>query len=174
MTPDDGLWMRFTNVFGEFPDVRKGHSTDYRGLRAPAARRLDFGEVFHSSDAEVITCRSGRARLTCKHYEGLSFSLGRGGGHRIFYDAPGSPPDVHPLFRTTTEIRCGIDRGNLEPADPYLTCWRSTDGVVFGIWHGAGSRRGTHIRIEKAVDFRPRGFRLLRDGATLDRGAAAT
>ena len=38
VTPDDGLWMRFTNVFGEFPDVRKGHSTDYRGLRAPAAR----------------------------------------------------------------------------------------------------------------------------------------
>jgi len=166
--PADGFWFRFTNVFGTHADVRKGRSNDFRGLREPAPRLLGIGEVFYSSDAAVITCRSRRTGLTCKHFEGLSFSIGRARGHRIFYEASGFPPNVQPLFKTSIGIHCGIDADNLEPSQPFLTCWRSTDGVVLGILHGGGSRRGTHSRIEKAIDFRPRGFRLLGQDRTFE------
>jgi len=165
MTPNDGFWIRFTGAEDD-ADVRKGYADRYRGYRGLADRVLGFGQVFYSSDAAVITCWSRRTGLTCKHYEGLSFWLGRYRGYRIFYDAPGFPPNVRPLFRTGQGIRCGIDRDNLEPASPVLQCWRPADGLLLGIAHDDGGRRGGHIRWEKAIGFRPPGFRLLATGGT--------
>ncbi|CAN5268880.1 hypothetical protein BH09ACT13_BH09ACT13_00850 [soil metagenome] len=165
MRPSDGFWLRFTGVFGD-TDVRKGYSNDFRGFRGSAQRVLRVGEVFYTSDAAVITCWSRRAGVTCKHYEGLSFWLGRQRGYRIFWDSPGFPPDVHPLFRTAHGIRCGIDRDNLEPAAPILECWRSADGLVLGVAHADEGRRGGHGRREQAIGFTPGGFRLLANGRT--------
>lgn len=127
MTPNDGFWIRLTGIFSDNDvdvfsdndvDVRKGYSDRFRGYRDRAVQVLGFGRVQYSSDAAVITCWSRRTGLTCKHYEGLSFWLGRYRGYRIFYDAPGFPPDVRPLFRTGHGIFCGIDRDNLEPGKP--------------------------------------------------------
>jgi len=165
MRPEDGFWIRF--VFGrreDDVDVRKGVSERYRGLHAPAPRTLGFGEVFTTSDAAIITCWSRRAGLTCKHYLGLSFSLGRGGGYRIFYDVPRFPLDVRPLFRTDHGIRCGIDRDTLAPENRGLQCWRADDGLLLGIAHDDAGRRGGHARYEQALGFRPPGFPLLAYG----------
>ena len=173
MTPNDGFWIRFTDIFSDNDvDVRKGYSDRFRGYRDRAVQVLGFGRVQYSSDAAVITCWSRRTGLTCKHYEGLSFWLGRYRGYRIFYDAPGFPPNVRPLFRTGHRVRCGIDRDNLEPASPVLQCWRPADGLALGIARDDAGRRGGHGRSEKALGFRPPGFRLLAYGRTLC-GAAA-
>jgi hypothetical protein len=167
MRPADGFWIRFTGTYDR-TDIRKGYSDRYRGYRAPADRALRFGQLFYSSDAQVITCWSRRAGVTCKHYEGLSFSLGRGGGYRIFYDAPGFPPNALPLFRTDHGIRCGIKGDNLEPSSPILDCWRPLDGLFLEIAHDGAGRRGAHDRIEKAIGYRPPGFRLLKYGSTFE------
>lgn len=164
--PKDGFWIRLTGMYGRTPDVRKGHANRYRGHRTMAPRTLGFGQVFYSSDAHVITCWSRRTAVTCRHYEGLSFSLGRERGYRVFYDTPGIAPNVRPLFRTSNGIYCGIDRENLEPANPFLKCWRQLDGLVLGIAHDDAGRGGGHSRLEKAIGLRPRGFRLLPEGAT--------
>jgi hypothetical protein len=165
MTPNDGFWIRLTGIFGEDVDVRKGYSSRFRGLQAPAARVLGFGQVFYSSDAEAITCWSRRSGLTCKQFAGLSFWLGRHRGYRIYYDSPGVAPRVRPLFRTTHGIRCGI-ADSQEPSNPFLQCWRPSDGLVLGIAHDDAGRRGGHSRNEKAIGFRPPGFRLLDYGGT--------
>jgi len=172
MTPNDGFWIRFTGSYDDV-DVRKGYSDRFRGYRAPADRVLGFGQVFSSSDAAVITCWSRRTGLTCKHYEGLSFWLGRYRGYRIFYDAPGFPPNVRPLFQTGHGIRCGIDDDTFTPENPLLRCWRPADGLVLVIRHNDGGGRGGHYRDEKAIGFRPPGFRSLGHGSTFV-GAAAT
>jgi hypothetical protein len=160
-TPNDGFWIRLTGIFGDNVDVRKGHSKRFRGLHARAARVLGFGQVFYSSDAEVITCWSRRTGLTCKQFQGLSFWLGRGRGHgyRIYHDAPGVAPRVRPLFRTPHGMWCGI-ADSQEPSNPYLECWRPADGLVLGIAHDDAGR-GSHSRNEKAIGFRPQGVRLL-------------
>lgn len=165
MRPDDGFWIRLTRIFGSHPDVRVGSSDDFRGFDGPATRMLGFGQVFYSSDAAVITCWSRRTGLTCKQIAGLSFSLGRERGYRIFYDAPGFPPNVQPLFRSQHGVFCGVDADNLEPSNPFLRCWRPADGLVLGLAHD-NEGRGSHNRREKAVGFRPPGFRLLASGAT--------
>jgi len=162
ITPNDGFWIRLTHVYDSGDvDVRKGYSDRFRGYRDPAVRVLGFGRVQHSSDAEVITCWSRRTGLTCKHYGGLSFWLGRYRGYRIFYDAPGFPPNVRPLFQTGQGIRCGIDGDTFTPENPLLRCWRPADGLVLVIRHNDGGRRGGHYRDEKAIGFRPPGFPLL-------------
>jgi hypothetical protein len=166
MRPSDGFWIRFTGVFGSNVDVRVGSSDSFRGFDGPADRVLGFGRVFYSSDAAIITCWSRRTVLTCKEFEGLSFSLGRQRGHRIFYDAPGFPPNVQPLFRSGHGIFCGINRDNLEPANPVLNCWRPADGLSLVMAHDNAGRRSEHHRREKAVGFRPPGFRLLASGGT--------
>jgi len=166
-TPNDGFWIRITGIFGGDVDIRKGYSERFRGLQAPAARVLGFGRVFYSSDAEVITCWSRRTGLTCKQFQGLSFWLGRQRGYRIYYDSPGTAPRVRPLFRTPQGIRCGI-ADSLEPSNPYLQCWRPSDGLMLGVAHDDAGRRGGHSRSEKAIGFRPRGFRLLEYGRTFE------
>ena len=115
MTPDDGFWIRLTGIYGSNTDVRKGYTDRFRGYRGPAPSTLGFGEVFYTSDAAAITCWSRRSGLTCKQIQGLSFWLGRNRGYRIFYSAPGLPPDVYPLFRTGHGIYCGIDADTLVP-----------------------------------------------------------
>lgn len=161
MTPKDGFWIRLTRIVGDHADVRTGYDERFRGDRGPADRVLGFGGVFISSDAAVITCWSRRTGLTCRHYEGLSFSLGRERGYRIFYGIPGFRPNVSPLFRSSHGIFCGIDRDNLEPANPYLRCWRPADGLLLGIAHDDAGRRGGHDRSEQTLGFRPTGFRSL-------------
>ena len=163
--PKDGFWIRLTRVFGAHPDVRQGYAERFLGLPGHADRVLGFGRVFYSSDAAVITCWSRRTGVTCKHYGGLSFSLGRESGYRIFYDLPGFRPNVQPLFRSSHGIYCGIDRENLEPTNPWLTCWRPLDGLLLGIGHPGSERRGYHDRDEQALGFRPSGFRRLASDA---------
>jgi hypothetical protein len=166
--PRDGSWIRLTGYLGRNVDVRQGTSERFRGYRGPVGRTLGFGDVFYSSDAALITCRSRRRAVTCTHIEGLSFTLNRSSGYRIFWDAPGFPPNVLPLFRTRHDIRCGIDRDNLEPSVPILTCWRALDGLVLGIAHVDEGRRGGHGRWEKAIGFRPSGFSSLDPGHTFE------
>ena len=166
MTPRDGFWVRLTRIYGNHADVRTGRDDRFRGFRGPAARVLGFGSVFFSSDAQVITCRSSRSGLTCRHSQGLSFSLGRERGYRIFYGKPGFPPNVQPLFRSTHGVYCGINRDNLEPSNPLLSCWRPADGLVLGLSHPGGRQRGFHERSEQALGLRPRGFRPLAANGT--------
>jgi hypothetical protein len=164
VTPNDGFWIRLTGLSkGTNVRVVKGVSPAYRGYRNPAVRVLPFGREFFSSDAFVITCWSRRTGLTCKHYDGLSFWLGRYRGYRIYYDAPGFPPHVSPLFQTAHGVCCGIDTAVLEPANPILLCWRPADGLELSLAHSDGA---SHDRREKARGFRPAGFPLLRRGAS--------
>jgi hypothetical protein len=167
MRPEDGFWLRFTGVYPQRGgDVRKGESDRYLDYRGPAPRILRFGEVFYTSDAQIVSCWSRRQGVTCKLYEGLSFWLGRDRGYRIFWDAPGFPPNVLPLFRTGHGIYCGIDQETLVPEYPTLDCWNPADGLVIGI--GYPGRRASHRHSEKAIDFRPRGFRKLSWGDTFE------
>jgi len=168
MTPDNGFWIRFTGTYGDNTDVREGYDDRYRGYRGAAPRVLGFGQVFYTSDAAAITCWSRRAGLTCKQIGGLSFTLSRSGGYRIFYAPPGLPPNVHPLFRTRHGMYCGIDADNLEPAKPILQCWRPLDGLNLPIAHDDAGRRVGHGRREMAVGFRPPGFRILAYGDTFE------
>ncbi len=166
MTPNDGFWIRLTGIYGRNVDVREGYSDRFRGYRDPGVRVLGFGRVQYTSDAAAVTCWSRRSGLTCKQIAGLSFWLGRYRGYRIFWDAPGFPPNVRPLFVTGHGIYCGIDRDNLEPANPVLQCWRPADGLTLGIGHDNAGRRGSHGHWEKAIGFRPPGFRSLAYGST--------
>jgi hypothetical protein len=124
---------------------------------------MGFGRSWLSSDAAIVSCVSRRAGLTCKHYDGLSFWLGRSRGYRIYYDAPGFPPDVHPLFRTDS-VWCGIDQAVLEDSNPILECWRPADGLELSVTHVEVRHRGRQGRREKAIGFRPSGFQRLRLG----------
>jgi hypothetical protein len=167
VTPNDGFWIRLTGIFdGDKVDVKKGYSRRFRDLHGRAGRVLGFGQVYYSSDAEAVTCWSRRSGLTCKAFDGLSFWLGRFRGYRIYYRPAGVPPRVRPLFRTALAIRCGIAESQ-EPSNPYLECWRPSDGLVLGIAHDDAGRRGAHSRNENAVGFRPSGFPLLGFGRTL-------
>jgi hypothetical protein len=165
--PADGFWLRLTGYLGRTVDVRKGRSERFRGLRPAADRTLGFGDVIYTSDAAIVTCWSRPRALTCKHTEGLSFTLGRRSGFRIFWDAPGIAPNVLPLFRTRHDVRCGIDRENLEPTDPVLTCWRARDGLRLDLVHSS-DQRAQHSRWEIAMGLRPPGFVLLPTGRTFE------
>lgn len=167
ITPNDGFWVRFTGLAaGTKVKVTKGYAANYRGYRDPAVRVLGFGKVFHSSDAAVVTCWSRANGLTCTHYGGLSFWLGRYRGYRIYYDAPGFRPHVRPLFQTGHGVRCGINLDTLEPANPVLLCWRPADGLQLAIAHDNAGQGATHARREKARGYRPGGFPQLSYGRT--------
>lgn len=163
--PRDGFSLRFTGLSGRNVRVAIGQANRFRGLHEGSPHVLPFGRTWLSSDAATVSCWSGRRWLTCKHYDGLSFSLGRRTGYRVYYDAPGFRPDVTPLFRTPAGVWCGINRAVLESAVPLLLCWRPVDGAELSISHGGGTARATQRRDEKALDFRPKGFRVLRRGA---------
>lgn len=164
MTPNDGFWIRLTGLSrGTNVRVEKGSSAEYEGYRDRTVRVLGFGRVFFTSDATIVTCWSRPKGLTCKHYDGLSFWLGRFRGYRIYYDAPGFRPHVSPLFQTA-QVRCGINRDTLEPANPVLLCWRPADGLELSLAHADAGQGAGHARREKARGFRPAGFRLLAEG----------
>jgi hypothetical protein len=164
VTPNDGFWIRLTGLSkGTNVAVVKGVSRAFHGYRNRAVRVLPFGREFFSSDAFLITCWSRRSGLTCKHYDGLSFWLGRYRGYRIYYDAPGFTPRVKPLFQTDHGVRCGIDLAVLEPANPILLCWRPADGLQLSLAHAGGP---SHERREKARGYRPGGFPALQRGAS--------
>lgn len=164
MRPEDGFWIRITGIFSRHADVRKGEADRYRGYHGPAPETLEYGQVLYTSDAKIVTCWSRQAGLTCRHWEGLSLWLGRDRGYRIYYGAPGFPPNVLPLFRTGDGIYCGIDEESHTPETPYLDCWQPADGLVIGIAYPG--RRGVHGHSEQAIGFRPRGFRTLAYGET--------
>jgi hypothetical protein len=165
MAPSTGLWLRLE--FGRGDDsvrITKGYDVRFLAYRDPQVHVLRFGREFASSDAYAVTCRSRRGGLTCRHYDGLSFWLGRFRGYRIYYDRPGFKPHVRPLFRAHG-VWCGIDLDTLEPSAPMLECWRPADGALLAVGYGAGYR-GSYLRREEAIGFRPRGFRVLDTGRT--------
>lgn len=163
--PSDGFWVRLEGIFaGSNVRATKGYSERFRGLKA-SAPVLGFGREFSSSDAQVITCWSRSTGITCKHYDGLAFWLGRSVGYRIYYDKPGFPPNVFPLFRSSPGVWCGIDADNLEPAKPFLLCWQPSTGLVLGISH-RGRQGASAARSEQAEGYRPKGFRLIPSGST--------
>ena len=160
--PADGFWVELTNPFETGKGsvgVAQGYSKSFRGVRPKGVRTLGFGRQLETSDAAVITCWSRQAGVTCKHYTGLAFQLGRASGYRIYYEIPGFRPTVHPLFRTGGGTWCGIDQDTQVPEKPDLLCWRPTDGLVVGVAYH--SRRGYHYREEQVLSYRPTGFARL-------------
>ena len=156
--------IRLTGIYSARSTATKGYSRRYRGVR-DRAQVLRFGQRWASSDAEAVVCRSRRTGVTCVHpASGLSFWLGRYRGYRIFYVTPGWPLKVRPLFRTTS-VWCGIDLDTLEPDNPGLLCWHPANGLTAGVAHDDAEQGGAASRVERALGFRPSGFRLLRHGA---------
>jgi hypothetical protein len=171
MTPSNGFWIRLSGfeVSGlgratESVRVTKGYDVRFLAYRNQRVHLLRFGDEFASSDAYAVTCRSRRDGLVCKHYDGLAFWLGRFRGYRISYEKPGFRPHVRPLLRAHG-VWCGIDLDVLEPSAPLLKCWRPADGAILYVGHGSGYR-GSYVRSEQAIDFRPRGFAVLGTGRT--------
>ena len=157
MTPNDGFWIRLSRLNGR-ADVAKGQAPRFR-TKPAGVRLLPFGRTWMSSDAAVVTCWSRRSGLTCRHYDGLSFWLGRFRGYRIYYDAPGFRPQVRPLFRTPFAW-CGSS-ATFEGA--LLRCWSPLSGLELTL---TSSDAAEHGRRERAKGYRPRGFRLLARGRT--------
>jgi hypothetical protein len=85
-TPNDGFYVKMTNVL--YPErgfrITKGYRQGFRGYRNLKAPLWGFGRTWYSSDAQVVTCKSRRTGLTCRHYQGHGWWLGRYRGYRIF------------------------------------------------------------------------------------------
>jgi hypothetical protein len=161
ITPNDGFWIRISGI--DEPRITKGYSERWRGFRRPSVRVLAFDAAWISSDAAVYTCVSRRFGLTCNHYKGLAFRLGRLRGYRVYRGPPGSVPQVDPFFRTTFGVWCG-NAQTLVPEYLTLGCWRERDGTSVRLPHAQRKppieiRRNPHAR-----DYRPSGFPLLRAG----------
>lgn len=159
MRTSDGFWIRISDVFSENPSISKGRNGGFRDYHSNSPRLVPFGESWATSDALIVQCWSRRSGLSCKHYNGLSFSLGRTRGYRIYYTKPGYRPRVNPFFRTAFGVWCGLSLDNMEPATPGLVCWTPSNGLVLGVSHGGS--RGSHYRDEQLLDYRPKGFSLL-------------
>ena len=76
ITPNDGFWVRISGrLYHPGKDVRvtKGYDPRFKGYRE-RVQVIPFGRTWATSDAEVITCRSRRSGLTCRHpMSGLAF-----------------------------------------------------------------------------------------------------
>lgn len=85
-TPNDGFYVRMTGVLNSRRPVRvvKGYSRRFLHYRNRNIRLLPFGRTWFSSDAEIVTCRSRSTGLTCRHWRGHGWWLGRYRGYRIF------------------------------------------------------------------------------------------
>jgi hypothetical protein len=161
-TPNDGFWIRFTGIYdGRDVHVTKGYDDRYRGYRSSAYSLLRFGEEWASSDARMIVCKSRRSGLTCKHWDGLTFWLGRYRGYRIYVGPAGERPQIaRPLFWSSPGVYCGIG-ASLEPANPTLVCWQARNGLVLSVSHDNSDRRGSWDRNENARGYRPTGYQSL-------------
>jgi hypothetical protein len=157
----DGFYVSIDRPLSDHPAFSKGYDARYKGYRNERVEVLPYGQARYSSDAEVLTCWSRPAGVTCKHYEGLSFFLGRRKDHRFFVDPPGRPPDVTPLFRTPLGAYCGIllSFGEKET----LLCWTPRDGLALSIDHSQRGR-GSWGRDEQLKGHRPGGFPVLPAG----------
>ena len=168
LTPNDGFWVRISGRLyysGSGVRVTKGYGARFRGYRE-RVRVIGFGRTWTTSDAEVVTCRSRRSGLTCRHpMSGWAFWLGRYRGYRIYRGKRGFPIHVRPLFRTT-DVWCGINLDTLEPDNPVLLCWHPRAGVVVGVAHEHVGRVRAYP-YDYARDYRPRAFPLLRAGARI-------
>lgn len=163
-TPNDGWWIRFTGVMGQNVQVTKGYNNRYRGYRSSAYGQLAFGTTWSSSDAMLVSCRSRSNGLTCKHFGGLSFWIGRYKGYRIFVSPAGTRVAItRPFFRTSFGVYCGLG-ASLEPDAPSVVCWRPSDGLELMLPHQLGVRSGWS-RNENNRNYRPRGYPLLAPGA---------
>lgn len=164
-TPNDGWWIRFTGLIGHDVQVQKGYDRRFRGARPAGYPLLPFGKTWWSSDAAVVTCRSRTTGLTCKHYDGLSFWIGRYKGYRIFVSPAGTRVQIaRPFFRTGFDVYCGLG-ASLEPDAPSLTCWRAGDGLQLTVAHQPGVR-AAWLRNGNNRGHRPKGYSLLRAGQT--------
>jgi hypothetical protein len=163
-TPNDGWWIRLTGLMGHDVQVRKGYDRRFRAYRPTGYALLLFGKTWSSSDAAIVTCRSRPTGLTCKHYDGLSFWIGRRRGYRIFVSPAGLRVDIaKPFFRTGFGVYCGL-ASSLEPDSSPLTCWRSSDGLELSV--GRRANRATWRRNGNNRGYRPSGYPLLGTGAT--------
>jgi hypothetical protein len=163
ITPNDGFWVRISGRLyytGSGVRITKGYSPRFKGYRE-RMRVIGFGATWATSDAEVITCRSRRSGLTCRHpMSGLTFWLGRYRGYRIYRTKRGFPIRVQPLFRTSWAW-CGL---NLESDNPLLLCWHPASSLEVGVAHDHVGRVEAY-RDAWARAYRPRGFHLVRAGA---------
>jgi len=167
ITPNDGFWIRIKGLLHpREPKITKGYNSAYKRYRNNAVPVLAFNRRWYTSDAQVVSCWSRSTGLTCKHYDGLSFWLGRYKGYRIYFDAPGFRPSVRPLFRTSHGLYCGINQDTLEPANPGLLCWAPRSGLELAVYHNTAGQGGGSGRREKAKGYRPPGFRMLAIGQT--------
>jgi hypothetical protein len=165
ITPNDGFWVRISGRLyysGSGVRVTKGYSAPFKGYHA-RVQVIGFGETWATSDAQVVTCRSRRTGLTCRHpMSGWAFWLGRSGGYRIYRGKRGFPIRVHPLFRTSYAW-CGLQ---LEADNPILLCWHPASAVEVGLGHYHPGRVEV-VHDPWARAFRPRGFRVVRSPATV-------
>jgi hypothetical protein len=63
--------------------IMRGFDDRLRGYRDRRVQVLRVGRSWSSSDAEVVKCWLRRGGLTCRHYYGGRFVLGRVRGSRI-------------------------------------------------------------------------------------------
>jgi hypothetical protein len=167
ITPNDGFWVRIGGRLyapGSPVRVTKGYDPRFRGYRA-RVQVIPFGRSWATSDAEVITCRSRRSGLTCRHpMSGWAFWLGRYRGYRIYRGKRGFPIRARPFFRTSYAW-CGLNLDTLEPANPSLTCWHPRSGRIASIAHDDAGHGAAASQADHARGYRPRGYPLLRTGA---------
>ena len=83
-TPNDGFYVKLSGVLTRHARISKGYSGRFVGYRNLRIGLLAFGRPWCSSDAEIVTCRSRRTGLTCKHWLGRGWWLGRYRGYRVF------------------------------------------------------------------------------------------
>ena len=80
---DNGFFVRMSGVMTRNPRITRGFSSRFVDRRLNL-RVLPFGRAWFSSDAEIVTCRNRLAGLTCTHWRGHGWTLGRRHGVRIF------------------------------------------------------------------------------------------
>jgi hypothetical protein len=85
-TPNDGFWVSIGNVLYRTGPwvVQHGYSAEYRNYFNPRTRLLRFERPWFSSDAEIVKCVSRRTGLTCRHWRGHGWWIGRYRGYHIF------------------------------------------------------------------------------------------
>jgi hypothetical protein len=84
--PRNGFFVRMVSRDLSAPArvwITRGFDDRLRGHRDRRVQVLRVGRSWASSDAEVVKCRSRRGELTCRHYLGGRFVLGRMRGSRI-------------------------------------------------------------------------------------------